>query len=66
MPHKIRTVDLNSGQIKQLIVSLGDDDKTLLYQLVVNKQNSPTTATSITIDITEQQVELMLKIASHR
>lgn len=66
MPSIIRKVDLNSGGLKSLIVLLGDDDRTLLFQLGTRKPISDSGTIDITVDITEQQADLILKIASYR
>lgn len=66
MPTKLRTVNLDSGSIRSLMISLADDDKTLLYELAVNKPTEAGSVTLHTFAITEREAELMLKIASHR
>jgi hypothetical protein len=65
MPSILRKVDLNSGGLKHLIVLLGDDDRTLLFQLGTRKQVSDTTV-DVIVDITEQQADLLIKIAAYR
>ena len=66
MPSTLRTVNLgDNGRIKQIIVGLNDNNS-LTYTLIVDRDNADRPSTRVEIPLSESQVDLMLRIATFR
>jgi len=62
MPTTLLNTDLNLPHVKRLIVGLSDDDKKLVFAIEVSKPTAGT-AIPVTVPVTEQQVEILLRLA---
>jgi hypothetical protein len=70
MPTQVFQKDLSSGgarnNFKMLNVLLGDDNRTLMFQIVVAKPMSPTSTQDVNVEVNEAQVDLVLRLCGIR
>lgn len=71
MPTQLLQKDLstggtNTGAIRKLNVMLSDDNRMLMFQLVIAKPIQPTGSQDMSVDINEAQAEFVLRLCGIR